>query len=244
MWMLRPLHLLLVAAVSAYAAEPPLDIAKRVAERETASEAERGNYTYRQTVLFEEFKRNGRKGGNYRETREVIFSPTGERTERPVERPTNTLQLLRLTDEDFSDIRDIQPLLLTKDRLFLYRVRPKGEETVDGVDCWVLDVQPRQILDGQRLFEGLFWVDKRDYSIVRSQGKAVPQLLSSKPGNDNLFPGFTTVREKIGEFWFPVHTHADDVLPFTAGPLRVRLTIRYLNYQKFGAESKVVIAPE
>jgi hypothetical protein len=244
MWTLLLVHLFLAAAGLATAAEPPLDIAKRVAEHETASEAERANYTYQQTVVFEEFKRNGRKGGEYRETREVIFSPTGERTERTVGRPLNTLELIRLTEEDFSDMRDIQPLLLTKDRLFLYQVRPKGEEKLDGVDCWVLQVQPRQILDGQRLFEGLFWVDKRDHSIVRSQGKAVPQLLSSGAGKDNLFPAFTTVREKVGDFWFPMHTHADDVLPFASGPMRVRLTIRYLHYQKFGAESKVVAAPE
>ncbi|MGH9630675.1 MAG: hypothetical protein ACRD7E_20370, partial [Bryobacteraceae bacterium] len=60
---------------------------------------------------------------------------------------------------------------------------------------------------------------------------------------ENLFPHFTTIREKIGEYWFPMHTYADDTLPFHTGPLRIRMTIRYSNYQRFGAESKITIEP-
>jgi hypothetical protein len=225
-------HLLIALALAA--AEPPADLARRVAERESASEAERANYMYRQTVTLEEYN-----GGQYREVREIIFSPTGERTEQLVGRPTDTLKRLKLTPEDFHDMRDIQPLLLTRERLRLYEVKIRGEETIEGIACWVLDVKPRQLLYEQRLFEGLFWVDQRDYSIIRSEGRAVPQKLSSKPGNENLFPYFTTVREKFGEWWFPIYTHADDTLRFLSGPVRMKLTIRYRDYKRFSAESTV-----
>jgi len=102
----------------------------------------------------------------------------------------------------------------------------------------VLQVRPRQILQGQRLFDGLIWADKRTFSIVRMEGQAVPQIRTMK--SENLFPRFTTIRRPVdGERWFPVTTYADDSLPFRTGPQRIRLIIRYSNYKKFGAESSV-----
>jgi hypothetical protein len=230
----------LSCAFCAFAADPPRDLIRRVAERETQSEGVRANYLYRQTVVLQEYSDGRETGGTYREVREVIFSPSGERTERFAERPSDNLKRLRLTEEDFRDIREVQPLLLTLDRVSRYESSYKGEETLDGVQCWLLQVRPKQILYGQRMFEGLLWIDQRDYSIIRSEGKAVPQVYSSKPGKENLFPYFTTIRERVGDYWFPVQTFADDTLHFTNGPVRLRMTIRYRDYQKFEAESRVI----
>jgi len=111
------------------------------------------------------------------------------------------------------------------------------------VDCYVLQVRPRQILAGQRLFDGLLWVKQDDFAIVRSEGHAVPQVRSLK--QENLFPRFTTVRRPIdGKHWFPVYTHADDTLDFRTGPQRIRLMIRYSQYKKFGSESNVTFGKE
>jgi hypothetical protein len=211
-----------------------------VAEREAVSEGERSRYTYKQWLTMEEFDHRGSKAGLYQERREVIFLENGERVEQMTGQPNNTLKLLRMTDEDFRDMREIQPLLFTTERLSFYETKVKGEEVIDGIDCWVLQVRPKQILEGMRMFDGVFWVDKGDNSIVRSEGRAVPQLRSSQPGKDNLFPYFTTVREKIGGFWFPVLTFADDTLDFSSGPLRIKFTIRYREYKRFGAESKIL----
>ena len=74
--------------------------------------------------------------------------------------------------------------------------------------------------------------------MIRLEGQAVPQIVTTK--QENLFPRFTTVREKMdGKFWFPVTTYGDDTLEFRTGPQRVRLTIRYANYRRFGAETKI-----
>lgn len=73
---------------------------------------------------------------------------------------------------------------------------------------------------------------------MRSEGQAVPQILSLK--NENLFPRFTTLRQPVdGKYRFPVETLADDTLPFRTGPQRIRLTIRYQNYKRFAAESSI-----
>jgi hypothetical protein len=112
-----------------------------------------------------------------------------------------------MTEEDLRDIREIQPLLITRETLFLYEGKYRGEEQMDGIDCWLMEVRPRQILSGQRYFDGTVWVDKRDYSIVRLEGRAVPQIHGTK--EENLFPHFTTLRETVdGKFWFPVKTYA------------------------------------
>lgn len=218
--------------------QPPPDLIRKVAEREAASEAARANYLYRQSILVEELEPNGAAQGSYREIREVIFSPSGERSEQMVGKPQANLKRLILTDEDFQDVRNIQPLLLTPELLPRYQIRFRGDETVDKVDCWVLQIQPRQILQGMRLFEGLAWVDKRSLSIIRTNGKAVPPIYSN--GKENLFPTFTTLREAVdGGLYFPTLTYANDILPFKNGPIRMKLTIRYTGYRRFGTDSKI-----
>jgi hypothetical protein len=217
---------------------PPPGLARRVAARESETEAARNQYTYRQSVVIEELSAHGARLGEYREVRDIIFSPEHERTERMAGRPLLNLKRLVLTPEDFRDIREIQPLVLTTELLHLYETKFRGEEKMDGVDCWVLEVRPRQILSGQRLFEGLLWVARNDYSIVRTEGQAVPQIRSMK--SENLFPRFTTIRRPVdGAHWFPVRTYADDTLQFRTGPQRIRLNIRYSDYKRFGAESSI-----
>ena len=236
------LILTLTSAALAAAQQMPPGLPRKVAQRETESEAARANFTYLQKVLMEELNDRGARQGEYREVREVAFSPKGERTEQAVGNPVKRLSRLQLTDEDFRDIREVQPFLLTMEKLWLYEIRFKGEESIDKIDCYVLDVRPRQILEGQRLFEGLFWADKRDNSIIRSYGRAVPQLLSTK--EENLFPRFTTVRKKMPNgFWFPDRTYADDILPFRNGPIHIRMAIQYEDYKQFKADSSVTFEP-
>jgi hypothetical protein len=189
--------------------------------------------------VVEELSPSGARAGEYRETRDVIFSPQAERSEKLAAKPLDTLRRLKLTPEDFRDIREVQPFLFDKDQLWAYETKFKGEENVDGVDCYVLEVRPRQILEGQRLFDGMLWVNRADYSIVRTNGKAVPETRSMTKG-ENLFPRFTTIWAPVsGGYWFPIHTHADDTLDFRNGAQRIRLTIRYTEYKRFGAATTI-----
>jgi hypothetical protein len=225
-----------LSAPFARAQEPPPNLAKLIAHRESETEAERNEYTYRQTVTIEELDDHGGVRGSYREVRDIVFSPRHERSEEIVGKPRNSLKFLVMTDEDFRDVRDIQPLVLTEDRLWNYETRFRGDETVDGVDCWVLQVRPRQILGDQRFFDGMIWADKKEYNIVRMEGQAVPQIRTMK--TENLFPRFTTIRKPIdGKHWFPIYTYADDTLYFRSGPQRERLRVAYSEYKRFGVES-------
>ncbi|HEX4168039.1 MAG TPA: hypothetical protein VHZ55_21445 [Bryobacteraceae bacterium] len=223
---------------TAFAADPPPDLLRRMAARETENAKALSNYTYRQIVVVQEYDNHGQNTGEYRETRDIIFSPTRGRYEEAAGAPRNTLTHIKLTPEDFADIRDIDPFLLTSDKVALYHGQYKGEETVDGFLCFVEDVRPRQILAGQRFFEGLLWARESDFAILKSQGQAVPQIETLK--EQNLTPHFTTIRQIIDGKWvFPTETYADDTLYFRDWPQRIRIEIRYMNYKQFGAESTV-----
>lgn len=215
----------------------PPGLARQVEERESATETARASYAYRQVLTVEDFDERGLRSGEYKEVRDIIFSPTGERTGQLIGKPTSSLTRIRLTEEDFRDMRDVQPLLLTKEAAFMYETRFQGEEIVDGIRCYVLRIQPRQILDGQRLFDGLIWIEPTGYSIVQSEGRAVPEIRTMK--SENLFPRFRTTRAKVDGFWFPALTSGDDMLEFRTGPRRMRLNIRYSNYQHFSSSSTI-----
>ena len=77
---------------AALAEDPPPDLAKRIAARESATRAARNQYTYRQTVQLQELDKNGASRGEYKEVRDVIFSPEKERTEQMIGSPLPTAE--------------------------------------------------------------------------------------------------------------------------------------------------------
>ena len=99
----------------------------------------------------QEFNDKGGVTGEYHEVRNVTFSPKQIRYEEIVEQPHDTLTRLRLTEEDFADLRNVQPFLLTTDSVRLYEGQYKGEDTMDGERCFVEFIRPRQILSGAAL---------------------------------------------------------------------------------------------
>jgi hypothetical protein len=218
--------------------EPGPELIREVAAKAEEFKIAREQYTYRQTVAFQELDIRGGEVGRYQEVRDVIFNPRKERLEVLVGQPRMQLRNLRLTEEDFRDIREVKPFVLTRSDLGRYHVRFRGREAMDGADCFVFQVTPRQILDGMRLFDGRIWVSVSDRQIIRAEGRPVPQIYRSK--GENLFPHFTTLYRPIdGQYWFPVRTLADDTLPFRTGPQRVRLIIRYDDYKRFTADTSI-----
>ncbi len=229
----------LVPAVTVLtAADPPAGLLKKIAARETAFAQARENYTYRQSVSIQEFDTQGRVTGQFREVRDVTFSPARKRYEQVVEPARNTLTRIKLTAEDFADIRNVDPFLLTTDTVWLYQGEYKGEQQMDGQQCFVEYIHPKQILANQRFFEGTLWVRESDFAVVRTEGKAVPEI--DTLSEQNLFPHFTTIYHDVdGKWFFPVETYADDTLYFRDWPQRIRIVVRYVDYKQFGTESTI-----
>ena len=83
----RLIRILPFTLALAYAADPPEDWIRRVAARETETEAARSHFTYRQSVTVEDFHPKGLKAGMYRDVRDIVLSPTGERSEKVIGKP-------------------------------------------------------------------------------------------------------------------------------------------------------------
>ena len=234
---------LVLAPAGALAADPPPGLLKLIAQRETQNAIALQDYTYRQSATVEEISGQGAVSGEYDEVRDITFSPKRVRYEQVIGTPRSTLTHIRMTPVDFDDIRNIQFFLLTTEKLPLYEGKYKGEETVNGVKCFVEFIRPRQILSTQRFFEGLIWARETDYAIVQTEGQAVPQIENLR--EQNLTPHFTTIRKPMDQKWmFPAETYADDTLFFRNWPQRIRIIIRYSDYKHFGSESTVTFGGE
>ena len=224
--------------VTAPAQEPPRGLIRKLASQGSHFEQERKRYTYRRKLRFLEVDRGGGPAGFYEEVRDVLFSPDGKRIEQFVGRPHDQLKRIGLTEEDFRDLREVQPFVLTEDTLWRYRLTFKGMEDIENQACYVFRLQPRQVLAGQRVLDGLIWVSQQHEQIIKVAGKPLPQIHGAK--SENLFPQFATIYQRMDEdLWFPVKTVASDILPFRSGSQRVQYTVSYENYQRFQAESSV-----
>ncbi|MGB9105297.1 MAG: hypothetical protein WCC59_11100, partial [Terriglobales bacterium] len=132
------------------------------------------------------------------------------------------------------------PFVLTSEEIPEYQILYVGQQQEDELHCFVFDIAPKSIERGKRYFQGRIWVDDRDFQIVKTHGKTVPDLNRGKRGQENLFPAFTTWREQIdGKYWFPTYTKADDTLNFATGDVHIREIVKYTNYKRFGANVKI-----
>jgi hypothetical protein len=222
----------------------PVDqVIKKFGDRELEFKKERDNYTYTQTFVVQTIDFDGRPDGEYRMTSDILFTPDGKRYEKVVSAPAPTLERIQLSQQDLDDVEHVQPFVLTSDELPKYDVTYVGRESLDELGTYVFDVKPKRIEKNQRYFQGRIWVDDRDLNIVKTDGKAVPDII--KHGNENVFPRFETFRENIeGHYWFPTYTRSDDELHFSTGAVHIRMTIKYANYKRFGSTIKIGPAVE
>jgi len=230
------------AIAQAQVPAPPIpvdEIIKRFSEKEKEFKLARANYVYREVVSVEELTPDDRVRGKFEQTSEIGFDSKGKRTEKVIYAPPSTLKNLFMTPQDFADIQSIQPFVLTSDDIAKYKLTYGGQEKVDEIGCYVFDVEPKKIEKGQRYFQGKIWVDDRDFQIVKTYGKAVPDIVDKN--NDNLFPRFETYREQIDKkYWFPTYTRAVDTLKFQSGDQKIRQIIKYQNYKQFGSTIQLI----
>ena len=213
-------------------------IVERFAARETLFKQARERYTWRQDVRVQTLE-GQHVDGEYREVFDVVFDNKGRRVENVVFAPQSSLQRIILTPEDMQDIRHRMPFVLTTAELPEYDIQYVGHQAVDELTTYVFDIHPKKIEKNQRYFDGRIWVDDRDFQIVKTYGKSVPDIVK-KHGDENLFPRFTTYREQIdGEFWFPTYTKVDDTLHFSNEDVHTRQIIKYTDYKRFGVSSHI-----
>ncbi len=214
------------------------EIIKRFAAKEKLFRDARDQYTYRQDVKVMTLDGNT-PDGSYQQVFDVTFDDRGHKIKNVVFAPQPTLQRIQMTEEDFDDIENRLPFVLTSDEIGEYDVLYVGQQKQDELNTYVFDVAPKQIVGKKRYFQGRIWVDDHDFQIVETYGKTVPDIRKKK-GQENLFPKFTTWREQIdGQYWFPTYTRAEDTLKFALGDVKIREIIKYTNYRRFGSKSRI-----
>jgi hypothetical protein len=214
-------------------------IIQKFAAREAEFKEERDNFTYVQDFVIQTITDSGHVDGEYEMTSDITFTPDGKRYEQITYAPQPTLERIMLSQQDLDDLRNVQPFVLTTAELPKYDVAYVGREKVDEISAYVFDVGPKRLEKNQRYFQGRIWVDDSDMEIVKTYGKAVPDI--RKGSNENVFPRFETYRENIeGNYWFPTYTHSEDVLHFRSGDVRIRMTVRYSDYKRFRVSIKLL----
>jgi len=228
-------RILLILLMPAFALTPlfadnvnPEEVIQKFAQKESELRDLWEKYTYTQKIEFQVLSRAGSVRERQLMEIEVYFTNDGKRQTRILS-DRGKLESLRVSKEDISDAVGVQPFSLTTEELAQYNITYEGQETVDELDTYVFNVEPKKIEKKKRYFQGRIWVDQQDFQIVMSRGKAVPDY------RDNKFPEFETRREQIdGNNWFPTWTKAEDTLIFDNGnDVRVRQFITYENFKKF-----------
>jgi hypothetical protein len=216
------------------------DIIQKFAAKEAQFAKARESYTYHQTARIQELEPSGAVSGKWETVSDIIFDADGKRSEKVVRAPVSTLHNILLTPEDLEDLRSVQPFVLTTAELPKYLIRYLGREKLDEIGCYAFAVKPKKVDPGQRYFEGIVWVDDRDLQIVKSYGRGTGVF---KKGN--AYPKFETYREQIdGKYWFPTYTIANATLHFPEFDQRIKQTVRYEDYKKFGATTTITFGDE
>jgi hypothetical protein len=222
---------------------PTDEIIQKFAAREAEFKTERDNFTYTQTFTIQTLDNSGRPDGEYTMTSEIVFTPSGKRYEHVTYAPAPTLERISLSQQDLDDLEHVQPFVLTTTELPKYNIKYLDHVQLDELTAYVFDVAPKTIEKNQRYFQGRVWVEDKDFEIVKTDGKAVPDI--RKGGQENVFPRFETFRENIeGHYWFPTYTRSNDILRFSSGDVPIRMTVKYENYKRFGVTVKIGAAKE
>ena len=214
-------------------------IIEKMGVQETAFEAARNEYTFRQTVKMDTISDDTNKpDGEYQQVTDITFDDKGRRVEHVVFAPQNTIERVIMTENDLKDIEQRLPFVLTTAQLPEYNLTYMGKQKVDELDTYVFGCEPKQFVKGQRYLSGKVWVDQGDDEIVLVNGINVPQ--DTRKGHEDLSPPFTTYYEQIDDkYWFPTYTKAEGTLHFQAqnGALsqdvHMRTTVRYTDYKRF-----------
>jgi hypothetical protein len=225
----------------------PQQIIEKFAAKEAMFKQARNNYTYTQDISVQTLDGNT-VTGEYRLVQDITYDDKGGRVEDVKFAPQSTLQGVTMSPSDFEDFRTMMAFILTTDDLPKYNLLYAGQQHVDEIDTYVFDIAPKTIEKGHRYFQGRLWVDSRDFQIVKSCGKTVPQVIATKKKKnveEDLSPTFVTYREQIdGEYWFPTYTRADETLHFRTSDAHIREVVKYTNYKRFGSTTRIVFKGE
>jgi hypothetical protein len=210
----------------------------------TFRELLKNNYIYTESILMQELDDSGNpSGGDFQQTNDVAFNPDGSRTIQCTFCPQPTLQRVSMTEEDLTDMFNMNMYTVSVDELPQYNVAYVDHEPLDQITAYVFSISPKEIVKGHRYFDGKVYVDDKDLMIVKSDGRVVPNEYDKHGNPTNTFLPFQVWRQEVdGKYWFPVYTLMQGSIPGGQGtpPTPMRMVIQFKNYKQFRSTSRII----
>lgn len=207
---------------------PEDEIIHRFAANEERMKKAYDRYSFTMSVKVQE---ESNPGGEFLVTGESFVKSDGQRYQRIVKQPVSTLKQTSFTLEDVRIIASLPLFFLTSDELANYKFKYQGTEKVDELDTFIFRVEPKQLSRNRRFFNGVIWVDQRDFAIVKTSGKFLREVEAE--GTQLPFVMFDTYRENIaGQYWFPTYISSEDTItPPKGESIPLKLVVRSSNFQ-------------
>jgi len=226
---------------------PPKDMStdeliQKFLAQETKVNAARSHYQYTQDVLVQTLDDKA-VDGQFHQVTNVSYDDKGRRVDHVTFSEQSTLRGIQMSPEDFDDIREFMPWILTKEQAAQYNLTYAGQQHVDDLDTYVFHVVPKTEEKNKRYFEGRVWVDSRDLQVVKLCGKSVPESVRKKKKDPvDVRPTFAGYRQIVDGNWFPVYARVDDNLQFGTTSVHVREIVKFTGYKRADA-SQVASKP-
>lgn len=203
--------------------------------QETKVNAARSRYQYTQDVLVQTL--DGKTvDGQFHQVTNVSYDDKGRRIDNVTFSEQPTLRGIQMSSEDFDDIREFMPWIITTEQAAQYNLTYEGQQHVDDLDTYVFHVVPKREEKNRRYFEGRIWIDNRDLQVVKLCGKSVPEAVRKKKNDPvDVRPTFVGYRQIIDGNWFPVYARVDDTLQFGTTSVHVREIVKFTGYKRADA---------
>jgi hypothetical protein len=206
-------------------AQQELSAATIVAEMQTKNDErqrELEGYTGERTYRVEYHGTGGEHHGEMRAS--VVYDEHGEKHITVISETGSKLICERVlrkmieTEESASSKGERAQMMLSAEN---YSFELLGQERVDGVESWVMRVEPK--MDNKLTYRGRIWVSENDFAVVRVQGEPAksPSWWINRASFDWRF-------SRHGRFWLPERSVAVSHVRIGG---EAKLTIEYGDYR-------------
>lgn len=201
---------------------PAEEIIKRFSTKESDSKKTFDNSDYKFTLKIVEYDPDGSVAGDAQLVSKIYYKPDGLRYGGILEQPDPTLKRVNFSLVDLQDLAAPQLFPLTPEKLEKYDITYIGPDNVDEISAFLFSIKPRRLERRERYFEGLVWVDDRDFEIVKTYGKFVSEVV-----HEELFPMLEAYREVVNGVRLPTFVRAEGYARTKNAETKLRLTLRF-----------------
>jgi hypothetical protein len=207
---------------------PTDEIIRRFTANEDKMKDAYDHLTFTQSLRVQELST---PGGEYNVKGEIYTKPDGQRFERFPAPAESTLKVTSLSLQDVKILSSVPNFVLTTNELANYTLQYLGKEKLDELDTYIFRVKPKHVERMRRFFDGVVWVDDRDFVVVKSSGKFVSEIADD--GTGLPFRMFDMYRENVdGKHWLPTYLGSDDFVKIKDHPdVHLRLVIRTSDFK-------------